>query len=274
MGAMILTMGACQVTNKKSKATTETKPKVVTTTDGRNLLSRVNDNAQKAKFITSKLKFTVNVGDQNLTLTGNLKMKRDDVIRMQLMAFGFVEAGRVEFTKDYVLIIDRINKQYLKTPYEALDFMRNTGLNFNSIQALFWDELFMPATTATTTDAGTYSTNMEEEDAIISYDRESMSYRWLADKTDGKIKMANILYKNKFRGNSQLNWDYENFKTFEQKPFPTTMAVTLTLPKKTINIGMVLSYMGKETDWETRTKVSNKYNEVSADQILQRFMAL
>ena len=74
-------------------------------------ISAVQENSQTAKFMTSKVKFSVEVGPQKLTLTGNLKMKRDDVIRLQLMAFGFVEAGRIEMTKDYVLIMDRINKQ-------------------------------------------------------------------------------------------------------------------------------------------------------------------
>ena len=90
------------------------------------------------------MKFSVEVGNQDITLTGNLKMKRDDVIRLQLMAFGFVEAGRLEFTKDYVLIMDRINKQYLKAPYVQIDFLRNSGLNFYTLQALFWNELFQP----------------------------------------------------------------------------------------------------------------------------------
>ena len=105
-------------------------------------ISAVQENSQTAKFMTSKVKFSVEVGPQKLTLTGNLKMKRDDVIRLQLMAFGFVEAGRIEMTKDYVLIMDRINKQYLKAPWMSVDFLRNSGLNFNTIQALFWNELF------------------------------------------------------------------------------------------------------------------------------------
>ena len=53
-------------------------------------LQKVNDNAQHARFITSKVKFSVEVGARQMTLTGNLRMKRDDVIRLQLMAFGFV----------------------------------------------------------------------------------------------------------------------------------------------------------------------------------------
>ena len=75
------------------------------------ILDKVTSNAQPAQFFTSKLKFSVEYGSQQMSLTGNLRMKRDDVIQMQLMAFGFVEAARLEFTKDYVLIIDRINKQ-------------------------------------------------------------------------------------------------------------------------------------------------------------------
>ena len=108
------------------------------------ILDKVTDNAQPAQFVTSKLKFSVEYGSQQMSLTGNLRMKRDDVIQMQLMAFGFVEAARLEFTKDYVLIIDRINKQYLKAPYNYVDFLRNSGINFFTLQALFWNELFKP----------------------------------------------------------------------------------------------------------------------------------
>ena len=136
--AMPLLLSSC-IFHKK--AVKEDTPKLVTVEEQNNqdFISRVKDNLQSAHFITSKVKFSVEVGAQKLTLTGNLKMKRDDVIRLQLMAFGFVEAGRIELTKDYVLIMDRINKQYLKAPYMQIDFLRNSGLNFNSLQALFWN---------------------------------------------------------------------------------------------------------------------------------------
>lgn len=139
--ALPLVLVAC---GTKKKAVVETKPVTPATMSAQKFLQKVNDNAQYAKFITSKVKFSVEVGNQQLTLTGNLKMKRDDVIRLQLMAFGFVEAGRLEFTKDYVLIMDRINKQFIKANYNQLDFLRNSGLNFYSLQALFWNELFQP----------------------------------------------------------------------------------------------------------------------------------
>ena len=249
-------------------------------TEGAHFISSVQDNAQTTKFITSKVKFSVEVGPQKLTLTGNLKMKRDDVIRLQLMAFGFVEAGRIELTKDYVLIMDRINKQYLKTPYMSVDFLRNSGLNFNTLQALFWNELFKPnegraQKQHSANSSGTvYSTLESGDDMIISLTEGKMDYSWLASKKNALIKMANILYKDRFNGNTQLNWDYDQFEMVNKKMFPKKSGIVLTTPDKEVKLNMTLNYVGSDTEWETRTEISNKYREVTVDEILRRFMAL
>ena len=96
MLALPLVFAACGSHKKNIKTPVSMTPDV---RERVNFISSVQENAQTAKFITSKVKFSVEVGPQKLTLTGNLKMKRDDVIRLQLMAFGFVEAGRIEMTK-------------------------------------------------------------------------------------------------------------------------------------------------------------------------------
>ena len=272
--AMPLILSSCA---SKKKAVVQEQPLTAEQRSGLSFIERVKDNAVEKKFITSKVKFSVEVGAQKLTLTGNLKMKRDDVIRLQLMAFGFVEAGRIELTKDYVLIMDRINKQYLKAPYVQVDFLRNNGLNFNSMQALFWNELSQPNQYAVTKDADTtrvYSTLESGDDIVISLQEGKMEYSWLAGKVDGLIKMANMMYKDKLNGTSQLNWDYEDFKPVGTKLFPTKSVVTLTTPKKEVKMGMTLNYIGHDAEWETRTEVSNKYREVTVDEILRRFMSL
>ena len=270
--AMPLVLASC---SSKKTVAVEQKPDTTNTEKGV-FLGKVQENVQTTKFITSKVKFTVDVDPQTITLTGNLKMKRDEVIRLQLMAFGFVEAARLEFTKDYVLIMDRINKQYLKAPYAYIDFLRNSGLNFYSLQALFWNELFQPnRTTLNAEDMEKFNTNTDGEDVIINLESEKIDYSWLADRTSGLIKMSNILYKDRFNGNSQLNWDYVNFTTLENnKKFPDDMNVTLTTQQKEVKLRVKLSYINHETEWETRTEVSSKYREVTVDEILRRFMAL
>ncbi|MCR4765643.1 MAG: DUF4292 domain-containing protein [Bacteroidaceae bacterium] len=234
-------------------------------------LQQIADNAQTVRFITSKIKFSVETGNRQMTLTGNLKMKRDDVIRLQLMAFGFVEAGRLEFTKDYVLIVDRINKQYLKLPYAQLAFLRNSQIDFNTLQALFWNEL------GSAKQSSGEAINIETADAndlVVMQDNGKLSYRWLTDSNTARIKMSNILYNDYIRGNYQLNWNYEDFKPFERKSFPAHHQITFTTPEKEVKIEMKLNYIGKEEDWETRTQLSGKYRQMPIDDILRRFMSL
>ena len=291
--ALPLVLASCG----SKKKTVQPQTMNQSTKEKANFIEHVQNNAQTAKFITSKVKFSVEVGPQKLTLTGNLKMKRDDVIRLQLMAFGFVEAGRIELTKEYVLIMDRINKQYLKAPYISVDFLRNSGLNFNTLQALFWNELFRPnqvsvkneaddkdkkdkkknekeTTLSAKEDLTIYSILESGDDMIISREEGKMDYSWLASKQTALIRMANVLYKDRFHGNAQLNWDYNDFDLVGKTMFPKKHTITLTTTEKEVKLGMTLNYIGNESEWETRTEVSNKYREVTVDEILRRFMAL
>ena len=273
--ALPLVFTACGSRKKVVKEEAPITPEMQSKID---LIARVNDRAQTTKFLTSKVKFSVEVGQQKLTLTGNLKMKRDDVIRLQLMAFGFVEAGRIELTKDYVLIMDRINKQYLKAPWMSVDFLRNSGITFSTLQSLFWNELFRPSVVTVekhaTDSIADYNLLDSGDDMIISLEQGKMDYSWLASRNDAIIKMANILYKDRFNGNSQLNWDYDQFEKLNKSLFPRKSAITLTTKEKEVKLGMTLSYIGAETEWETRTEISNKYREVTVDEILRRFMSL
>ena len=273
--ALPLVFTACGSRKKVVKEEAPITPEMQSKID---FIARVNDRAQTTKFLTSKVKFSVEVGQQKLTLTGNLKMKRDDVIRLQLMAFGFVEAGRIELTKDYVLIMDRINKQYLKAPWMSVDFLRNSGITFSTLQSLFWNELFRPSVVTVekhaTDSIADYNLLDSGDDMIISLEQGKMDSSWLASRNDAIIKMANILYKDRFNGNSQLNWDYDQFEKLNKSLFPRKSAVTLTTKEKEVKLGMTLSYIGAETEWETRTEISNKYREVSVDEILRRFMSL
>ena len=274
---MPLLLSSCA---SKKKAVVENKPLTTEQLATQGFIQKVQANAITQKFITSKVKFSVETGAQKLTLTGNLKMKRDDCIRLQLMAFGFVEAGRIELTPEYVLIMDRINKQYLKAPYVQVDFMRNNGLNFNTMQALFWNELSRPAKYSINkddvpSDTAQYAMIESGDDMVINLEAGKIAYSWLANRANGQIRMANMLYKDRLNNTtSQLNWDYQDFDEVNSKQFPTKSIITLTAPKKEVKLGMTLNYIKHDTDWETRTEVSNKYREVTIDEILNRFMSL
>ena len=124
-------------------------------------------------------------------------------------------------------------------------------------------------------DTAQYTMIESGDDMVINFEAGKMLYSWLANRADGQIRMANMLYKDKLNNTtSQLNWDYQEFEEVNNKQFPKKSAITFTAPTKEVKLGMTLNYIKHESDWETRTEVSNKYREVTIDEILNRFMSL
>ena len=277
--AVPLMMASCR---SHKKVVTDTP--VAISPEQAELLDRVDSHTQRnMTFVGSKLKFTVNVGNKEISLSGNLRMKRNDVIRLQLMALGLVEAARLEFTQDYVLIMDRINKQFLKAPYHDVEFLRNSGINFNTLQALFWNELFQPGKADLSKEDRKLFTlkSLGDGEVVINFEdgdgekvRSKMFYSWLVNELTGRIKTTNIMYRDAANGNTQLNWDYREFKDLGSKLFPSDMNVTLTTPKKEVKLGIRLNSLNNDDDWDLRTRVSSKYREVEVDEILHRIMSL
>lgn len=244
-------------------------------------MRKVYDNEVYAKSISSKIKFTINTGSKDLSVSGSLKMKKDEVIRIQLTPFGLMEVGRLEFAKDYVILMDRINKEYVKASYADVDFLRDNGLDFYALQALFWNQLFIPGTQEIT-DSSLKNFSVTFNDAvantIVSLKRGSMSYRWSADKTSGQLRSVDVTYSGKTSGTTTVTCNYGSFKPLGRKQFP--MDITLIMKSdavkggKRMSLNMSLDGIDMSGDWETYTSVSGKYKHVSVQDVMNRLMKL
>ena len=91
-------------------------------------------------YVTSPISLSLATGDKNISVGGTLRMKRDDVIQISLVTFGILEVGRIEMTSDYFMVIDKINRQYVKAAYSDVPFLKEANIDFRTIQAYFWDE--------------------------------------------------------------------------------------------------------------------------------------
>lgn len=77
--------------------------------------------------------------DSELSCTGRLRMLRDDVVQLNLTFLG-MNIGTLEFTPDTVLLVDRVNRQYVRARYTDIDALRERSIDFAALQSLFWGE--------------------------------------------------------------------------------------------------------------------------------------
>lgn len=245
-------------------------------------LQMVADNAVYTDFINSKIKLKVQTGSKEITLPGVLRMHKDDVIRIQVqIPLLGTEAARLEFTKDYVLIVDRIHKEYCKGNYNQLDFLKRNGLTFSSLQALFWNQLFVPG--AERIDQN--SLKQLEADLAntastpIRLKKGNMSYLWQTNSKTGQIEKTTIDYSSKQSGNTKVVVNYDNFVQLGVKQFPSQLTIdanttALKGGAKKLNVNINMNNVNTDSDWELRTSLSKKYEEVSVENVLKRVMSL
>ena len=236
------------------------------------LLQRTVSNRQTTNFITARLKFSADINAKSVSVDGTLRMKRDDVIRIQLQALGLMEVGRLEFTPDYVLIMDRVNKQYIKAPYADVDFLRSSGITFYTLQALFWNELFQPG--RQTPEMDTYVVTADDKNLNVAFQRDRLTYQWVVEQTSALIRKVSATHSDAKGDNATLNWDYADFQKVEGHPFPCNQQVTFAAKSRTMKMGFRLSSPDTNSDWETRTKVSSRYQQVTVEEVLSKISAL
>lgn len=96
-----------------------------------------------ADAVTAKLSLTLKAGSKKISLGGNYRLKRNEVVQMNLnyqVLFVSINIGTLELTPDYVMVIDRYHKRYCKATYAELPSLGQAGIDFNYLQSIFWGE--------------------------------------------------------------------------------------------------------------------------------------
>ncbi|WP_337569209.1 DUF4292 domain-containing protein [Hallella sp.] len=245
-------------------------------------VQKVSDQKVYAKNIVSGLSFTANMDGKSITLPGALRMRRDQVIRLQIfIPYIGTEAARIEFTPDYVLVVDRLHKQYVKGDYNQLDFLRNNGLSFYSLQALFWNQLMLPGTNRVSEgDLAKFDVNLDGmgQNVPIMLKNGNLAFTWQANRNSGLIAQAVVAYTSRSQGNSTLTWKYDNFKALGAKSFPATQefsfATNATKQARKATVKLALDALKTSDDWEANTVVSSKYKKVEVQDILGKLLEM
>lgn len=240
-------------------------------------IDKVNDNASYQKNISAGITFKVTQGNgKELSVPGQLRMRKDQVIRLSLQVpiIG-TEVGRIEFAKDYVLFVDRMHKEYVKAKYSDVGFLRDNGIDFYSLQALFWNKLLLPGQASVGyTDLDKFSANLNgnAQQVPVTLKDGKLTYTWTADRTSGLISKTRVDYSSNGHGTSTLTWQYSKFNNFGSKQFPYFNELEIKTPangkNKVIKASYEIGSVSTASDWEAATTLSNKYKQVSVEEIL------
>ena len=238
------------------------------------MVEAVNENRLQVDALTSRLSLRLAAGDKSVSVGGSLRMKRDDVIQMTLVMLGLMEVGRLELTPDYFMLVNRMERQYVKAAYSDIDFCRRNGIDFYTFQSLFCAELFAPGSRGEAPGAEQFRKTLDAGTLrLVNDEARQMVLTFLSDVATGMVRSTSFAGKDA-PDRTVLSWQYEDYTKFERRQFPSRMQVSIAATSRPLSATISLSNVKASSDWETRTEVSKKYTQISIETALNSLMKL
>lgn len=232
-------------------------------------MERVLGNSANWEAVTAKMSATLKLnGKSTGKVSGTLRIKRGEVIQMSIAPFLGIEVGRAEITPDGMLVIDRVNKRYVKVSFEELKALANVNLDFHILEALFLNEVFLPGKDKLSVrDLSSFKMNKNQPDVLLQVKKsKTFQYTFRTEAPEGLLKESHI----GLTGTAYaLQWKYDDFQPLEQHQFPSSMFVSFEGGSKPTNASFSLSRLSTNADWETHTEVSKKYQKVELEEIIK-----
>lgn len=263
-----LTLSGC----KSSRKVTEARPDAAALSDVQHV-ERVIAGSPQADCIDAKMRFTLRMGDKELSVGGNLRMKRDDVIQLSLVGFGIIEGGRIEFTRDSVLLLDRIHRCYVRMAYRDVGFLRDSGADFYTLQALFRNELVLPGVRHVTAgEASRFRVSRRPDGRVVlsGDERGALACRFVTSLAGALLEQTEI----STASGKALVWTYGDFVRMGTGHYPGRMEIVLRGQDMPVTAVIALSRISTGDGWATRTPVSARYRRMDARSLIRELMQM
>ena len=220
------------------------------------------------KTLSARMKLEFSSQQNEFSSRVNLKMIYNERLQLSIQPLLGIEVFRIEVSTDSVKIIDRLNKRYMVDSYENLKGETEIDFNFQNLQALFTNQLFIPGENdISPKHYRRFRMTKENNSAELKLrDRNGIFYTFTAD-SDEKLLSTNIENPS---NKQSITWDYNDFHTINKQQFPMKMTARLLEGNQSQGTA-ILTFSSPEVNNPLNTdfKIPSGYERVTSEQIIK-----
>ena len=224
----------------------------------------------KFNTFSSKLSMTISTGTKTVSSKGNLRIVNNEAILLSVQPLFGIEMFRLYVEPDHLIVLDRMNKRYVKETFDDLTEKNSIGFNFYSLQSLFTNNLFVPeqsSISASDYRKFKYSETSEQYILSASDKKSNIDYSFSINGND-QITLTQLALPKK---NYSLHWNYSQFSLMRDLFFPHEMMVVASTQKNKLNASFSLSDINLETQMDLETTIPSSYTKMELSEVLKMF---
>ena len=254
----LLTLGltGCRTTRQAESAALSKKQRT-------ELIAPLAQYPDEVKTLSTRATIALNYNGLSATVKGRLRMRRDEVVQISITALGLMEIANIELTPKAAYIIDRVNKRYALLDYSS-GLLSNIGINFSTIQALFWNRLFIPGEKDVWNNAGDFALNMTGTQCLIEPNRQRiLKCKFYTDADCKQLQQTDLSLQH-----YTATWRYSQFETIDTYSYPTMHDVSINDATYAMGARIGLTEISTlDTGWKGSTDLT-RYKKVDLEQLL------
>lgn len=218
--------------------------------------------------LSARLNAEIITPEKELSSRVDLKMVKDSAFQLSIVPLLGIELFRIEFSRDSVKVLDRLNKRYVAEGYEGMKGKLPVDFNFYNLQALFTNRVFLPGEQEISPEKYNRFKLTQDGPKAIATTRDALDllYTFVAD---GEEKLLSLHVTDK-QEQYNLYWDYKDFRLVGQQPFPMLMDVRVVA--KSQQVGKILFSFGRiEPDVPVKLNfaIPEKYKRITFAQAIK-----
>jgi len=231
-------------------------------------LVSMQQNAFQFQTLSARMNVDLDIPGKSLSSRVDMKMQKDSAFQLSVQPFLGIEVFRMEFSRDSVKIMDRMNKRYVTESYDGLKGETPVDFNYYNLQALFTNRLFLPGKQNISSDEFTqfFFTENDGLAEIRTKDETGLRYTFTADKEEKLV--ATLIADSS--GDHSLQWDYNDFQITNSQPFPMYMKALIVSDGQQKG-SLALHFSKVEPDVPVRMDftIPSKYTRITYAQIIK-----
>ena len=222
--------------------------------------------------LTARARIELNVGSSSpMSVNANMRVRRGEIIRFSVAPILGIEVARIDITPDKIMAVDRMNKRYVELGFAEISSLLNTELDFNILQSLILNEIFIPGKDRlSVADASGFTLSPYADRARLQVKgTKRIGYSFFTSATDGRLEETVIALKDL---PYSLHCRYADFTMLGNDVFPQSIEMMSEGTDKKYSLDMKLSRINTDSNWDSKTELSSKYRKMSVQELLKLFI--
>jgi hypothetical protein len=169
--------------------------------------------------------------DKNFDVTLNIRIKKNEIIWISITAIAGVEVARVLITPDSIQVMDRINDEYLRKPFQFIQGFTSKQVDYATLEALLVGN------------AIPFTLNEKSE---ITQSNEVIMLKGMIQRLSYQLQFnkdfkANQTFLEDIAAGQMLNINTESFGTVSEKLVPLKVLIASKTKDKQVKVDMQYS---------------------------------